>query len=75
MLQGWEVAPAIGMTLEQPLLLPGKVEAGSGWVRLLHSWAQCWLSRRHDDASEQPGVGGHVYAGPSRDAGRGLGGF
>lgn len=33
-LQGWEVAPAAGMTGEQALALPGKVEAGAGWVRL-----------------------------------------
>ena len=33
-LQGWEVAPAAGMTLAQAMALPGKVEAGGGWVRL-----------------------------------------
>lgn len=33
-MQGWEVAPAGGMTLEQASALPGKVEAGGGWVRL-----------------------------------------
>jgi len=32
-LQGWEGATAAGMMLEQALLLPGKVRAGSGWVR------------------------------------------
>ena len=33
-MQGWVVAPAAGMTLEQAMALPGKVEAGGGWVRL-----------------------------------------
>ncbi len=33
-MQGQEVAPAGGMTLEQAKALPGKVEAGGGWVRL-----------------------------------------
>ena len=29
-----DVAPAAGIMLEQALLLPGKVEAGCGWVCL-----------------------------------------
>lgn len=33
-MQGWEVAPAGGMTLEQAMALPSKIEAGGGWVRL-----------------------------------------
>ncbi len=32
-LQGWEVAPAAGMTFEQADALPGKIEDGAGWVR------------------------------------------
>ena len=33
-LQGWKVAPAGGVTWEQVEALPGKMEAGAGWVRL-----------------------------------------
>ncbi len=36
-LQGWEVAPAAGMTPEQAMAMPGKVEAEGGWVRLWQS--------------------------------------
>lgn len=36
-LLGRKVAPVAGTTLEQALLLPGNVEAGSGGVRLWHS--------------------------------------
>jgi len=32
-LQGWEVAPAAGITFEQAEALPGKIEDGAGWVR------------------------------------------
>ena len=33
-MHGWEVVPAVGMTLEQAMALPGKIEAGAGRVRL-----------------------------------------
>ncbi len=34
LLQGWEVAPAAGINLDQVLQLPAKVEGGNGWVVL-----------------------------------------
>jgi hypothetical protein len=36
-LQGWEVTPVGGITLEQVRELPGKIEGGNGWVRLWRS--------------------------------------
>ena len=33
-LQGWEVAPAAGITGEQVLDMPGKIEGGNGWLVL-----------------------------------------
>jgi len=33
-MQGWNFAPAEEMTLELAEALPGKVEAGAGWVCL-----------------------------------------
>jgi hypothetical protein len=34
LLQGWEVRPAAGITLQQVLDMPGKIEGGDGWIRL-----------------------------------------
>jgi len=34
LLQGWEVKPAGGVTLEEICALPGKIEGGDGWVSL-----------------------------------------
>jgi hypothetical protein len=34
LLQGWEVAPAAGITMEQVMELPAQAEGGDGWVVL-----------------------------------------
>ncbi len=33
-LQGWEVKPAGGLTMDQVGEMPGKIEGGNGWVQL-----------------------------------------
>ncbi len=36
-LQGWEVAPVGGITQEQVLAMPGRIEGGAGWIWLWQS--------------------------------------
>jgi hypothetical protein len=33
-MQGWEVKPAAGITMQQVLDMPGKIEGGNGWIRI-----------------------------------------
>jgi hypothetical protein len=37
LLQGWEVAPAAGVTGEQVMKIPAKAEGGNGWIVLWRS--------------------------------------